>query len=68
MEGGKKCFFVSFFLADQKIAISWKKKCVFGASYKHEQQVVACCQTHADYGPPKMPLKVCSVKIHKIPL
>ena len=44
------------FLADQKIASSWKK-CVLEHPI-HEQQVIACCQTHSDYGPPKMPLKL----------
>ena len=44
MEGGNKCLCVVV-LADQKIAS-------FGASY------IACCQTHSDYGPPKMPLKL----------
>ena len=39
------------FSADQKIASLWKK-CVLGHP-KHEQQVIACCQTHFDYGPPK---------------
>ena len=24
----------------------------------HEQQVIACCKTHSDYGPPKMSLKL----------
>ena len=53
-----------FFLADQKIANSWKKN-VFGGILWHEQQgtaccqqVIACCQTHSDYGPPKMPFKL----------
>ena len=31
---------------------------VFWGILWHEQQVIACCQTHSDYGPPKMPLKL----------
>ena len=46
MEGEQKVSF-SNVLADQ-ITISWKKMC-FVASYS---------QTHSDYGPPKMPLKL----------
>ena len=57
MEGWGKKVSLRLFLADQKIAISWKK-CVSG----HEQQVIACFQTHSDYGPPKMSLNVGSVK------
>ena len=53
MEGGNFCVFASFFLADQKIASSAWKKCVLR---QHEQQVTAGCQTHSDYGPPKMSL------------
>ena len=52
MEGGKRVS-LHRFLADKKIASSWKK-CVLG----HEQQVIACCQTHSDYGPPKTSLKL----------
>ena len=52
MDGGKKCLCV-ISLVDQKIASLWGK-CVLG----HEQQVIACCQTHSDYGPPKMSLKL----------
>ena len=44
------------FLADQKIAILWKN--VFRGIRQHEQEVIACCQTHSDYRPPKMPLKL----------
>ena len=61
MERGKNSVFALLFLADQKIASSWGKK-RFGASYstsnKLLQQVIACCQTHSDYGPPKMSLKL----------
>ena len=55
MEGVEKVSLCSF-LADQKIGSSWKK-CVWGILL-HEQQVIACCQTHSDYGPPKMSLKL----------
>ena len=54
MEGGKKNS-LRLFLADQKITISWKK-CILGHPIA-QQQVIACCQTHSGYGPPKMPLK-----------
>ena len=50
MEGEKKVSFRRF-LADQKIASSWKKM-YFGASR------VARLRTHSDYGPPKMFLKL----------
>ena len=50
MDDGNKVS-LSHFLADQKIVSSWKK-CILG------QQVIACCQTHSDYRPPKMPLKL----------
>ena len=57
MEGGKKVS-LHCVLANQKIAILWKK-CVLG----HEEQVIACCLTHYDYGPPKKnAFKVGSVK------
>ena len=56
MEGGKKCLCVIFW-ADQKITSSQKKKC-FGASYSKSNKVIAYCQTHYDYGPPKVPLKL----------
>ena len=39
------------FLADQKIAISWKK-CVLGHPIA---RATSYCQTHSDYGPPKKP-------------
>ena len=29
---------------------------VFRGILYHEQQLTACCQTHSDYGPSKMPL------------
>ena len=31
---------------------------VFWGILQHEQQVIACCQTHSDYEPPKMPLNL----------
>ena len=34
------------------------KKRVLGIQLQNERQVLACCQTHSDYGPSKMPLKV----------
>ena len=48
MEGGKKRVSLCHFLADQKIASSWKK-CVL-------EHPIA--QTHSDYRAPKMPLKL----------
>ena len=53
MEGGQK---VRRFLADQKIASSWRK-CVSGHPIAQATSS-ACCQTHSDYGPPKMSLKL----------
>ena len=47
MEGGKEISLHQF-LADRKIKSLWKK-CVLG--------LIVCCETHSDYGPPKMPLK-----------
>ena len=35
-----------------------RRKNAFGGILQHEQQVIACCQTHSDYGPPKMSLKL----------
>ena len=49
--------FSSFFLADQKIAIFCGIKCVLGHPIAREQ-VIACCQTYSDYGPPEIPLKL----------
>ena len=53
------------FLADQKIAISWEGAGggggggnAFWGILQHAQQVTACCHTHSDYGPPKIPLKL----------
>ena len=55
MEGGKKVS-LCHFLADQKIGVCRKKQ--FWGILQHEQQVTAYFQTHYDYGPPKMPLKL----------
>ena len=44
------------FLFDQKIVIPWKK-CVLGHPIARAT-IFACCQTHVDYGPPKMLLKL----------
>ena len=46
------------FLADQKIANSWGGKNAFWGILWHKQRVIACCQTHSDYGPPKMSSKL----------
>ena len=51
MEGGKKCLCVTFRLTRRSRVRG--KNAFWG---KHEQQVTACCQTHSDYGPPKMSL------------
>jgi len=56
MEGRKKVSLRHFGGADQKIVNLWKK-CIWGI-LQHEQQVTACCQTHSDYGPPKISLKL----------
>ena len=55
MEGGRKGS-LHWFLADQKIVSSWKK-CVLGHPIA---QATSYCllQTHSDFGPPKMPLKL----------
>ena len=55
----KKCLWR--FLADQKMASSWEKKRVLG--HPIAQAHTACCQTHSDDRPPKMPLNFGSVKI-----
>ena len=53
MEDGKKVC-LRLFLADQKIAGLLGKNAFWGI-LQHKQQVIACCQTPSDYGPPKMP-------------
>ena len=49
MEDGKKLSFLCF-SADQKIASLWRKERAFFGILYHEQQVIACGQTHSDYG------------------
>ena len=56
-EGGWKKGSLRRFLADQKIASSWKINAVWGI-LQHEQQGIVFCQTHSDYRPPKMSLKL----------
>ena len=46
MEGGKK------------VSLEFVEKKKFWGILQHEQQVIAYFQTHYDYGPPKMPLKL----------
>ena len=55
MEDGKKGS-LRHFLADHKIASSWKKM-HFGASYSMSTKLLLVA-IHSDYGPPKMPLKL----------
>ena len=55
MEGGKKCLCVVFWLTRRSRV---RGKNAFWGILQHEHQVIACCQTHSDYGPPKMPLKL----------
>ena len=64
MGGGQKVSMCRF-LAAQKIASSWRKKkrkkrSVLGHPVA---RVIASCQAHSDYGPPKMPLKCWQCKI-----
>ena len=53
---GKKCLCVIFFWLTRRLRICGKN--AFGGILQHEQQVTACCQTHSDYGPPKISLKL----------
>ena len=55
MEGGKKCLDLIFQLTKQ---LRVHGKNVVSDILWHEQQVVACCQIHSNYGPLKMPLKL----------
>ena len=56
-DGGRKTsVFVSFFLLTRRS--QFRGKNAFWGILYHEQQFVACCQMHADYRPPKMPLKL----------
>ena len=55
----KKVSLCRFFLADQKIAeFVEKRKCVLGHPVARATSYIGCCQTHSDYRPPKMPLKL----------
>ena len=51
MENGKKCLYVVLVLT-RRLRVR-AKKCVFWHPIAR-----ACCQTHFEYGPPKMPLKL----------
>ena len=51
----KKCLGVIFWLTRR---LRFRGKNVFWGILQHKQQVIVCCQTHFDYGPPKMPLKL----------
>ena len=55
MEDGFFFFFASFF-AYHKWQICGKMH--FSGILLHEQKVIACCQTHSDYRPSKMLLKL----------
>ena len=56
IEGGNKMY-LRRFLADQKIVSLCGKKCVLGHPIARATSY-SCCQTHSDYGPPKMSLKL----------
>ena len=53
---GKKCLCVILGGLTRRLRICGKN--AFGGILQHEQQVTACCQTHSDYGPPKISLKL----------
>ena len=55
MEGGKKCLCVVFWLTRRSRV---RRKNMFWGILQHEQQVIAYFQTHCDYGPQEMPLKL----------
>ena len=44
----------------EEIVSAWKhgEKRAFFGSLEHQQQVLGCCQTRADYRPSNMPLKL----------
>ena len=69
MEGGKKCLCVVFRLTRRSRV---RRKNAFWGILKHEQQVIAYFQTHYDYGPPKMSLKLVvetsQIRCHRLPL
>ena len=50
------CFFVCLFFLTRRSRVG--RTNAFWGILQHEQQVIAYCQTHYDYGPPKMPLKL----------
>ena len=56
MESGKKVSLCRFFVSPEDREFVEKMR--FGAILQQEQQFIACCQTHSDYGPPKMSLKL----------
>ena len=53
-EGGKKVSLRRFFCLTRRLRVR-RKKCVLGHPIA---RAIAYCQTHYDYGPPKMPLKL----------
>ena len=55
MEGGKKCLCIIFWLTRRSRI---RGKNMFWGILQYKQQVIACCQTHSDYRPPKMSLKL----------
>ena len=56
MEGEKKEGLCVVFWLTRRSPV--RRKNAFWGILLHEQQVIAYCQTHYDYGPPKMPLKL----------
>ena len=60
MENGikKKCLYIVFWLTRRSRV---RGKNMFFAIVQHEQQLIACFQTHFDYGPSKIPFKVGTV-------
>ena len=53
MEVGKKVSLRRFFRLTRRSRVRGKKK-RFGASYSTINRFITCCQTHSDYGPPKI--------------
>ena len=70
MEGGKKGGFASFLWLTRRSR--FHEKNAFWGILQYEQHVIACCQTHSDYGPPKMRLKLAvqnsQIHFHRHPL
>ena len=56
MEGGKNKSLRRFFGWPEDL--EFVEKNAFCGILLHEQQVIACCQTHYDYGHTKRPLKL----------